>query len=154
MELLISKWLHIISATLLFGTGLGSAFYKWRTDKSGDIHAIAITNRNVVFADWLFTTPTVVLQPLTGIWLANLNGYNLFTPWILISIILFIIAGACWLPVVYLQIRMRNIAQECLTNHTPLPRFYHQLNKLWFWLGVPAFSAIVVVFALMVGRPS
>ncbi|KPJ96457.1 MAG: hypothetical protein AMJ53_00625 [Gammaproteobacteria bacterium SG8_11] len=154
MELLISKWLHIISATLLFGTGLGSAFYKWRTDKSGDIHAIAITNRNVVFADWLFTTPTVVLQPLTGIWLANLNGYNLFTPWILLSIILFMIAGACWLPVVYLQIRMRNIAQECLTNHTPLPQLYHQLNKLWFWLGIPAFSAIVVIFALMVGRPS
>lgn len=154
MDVLIIKWLHIISATLLFGTGLGSAFYKWRTDKSNDIHAIAVTNRNVVLADWLFTTPTVVLQPITGIWLANLNGYALSTPWLLLSIILFILAGACWLPVVYLQIRMRYIAQKCLGTNSPLPQRYHQLKNIWFWLGIPAFSAIVAVFALMVAKPS
>ena len=153
MDILFAKWLHIISATLLFGTGLGSAFYKWRTDKSGDIHAIAITNRNVVLADWLFTTPTVVLQPVTGLWLVSLHNYALSTPWILLSIILFIIAGACWLPVVYLQIKMRDISLECLHNNVPLPQRYHQLNNMWFRLGVPAFIAIIVVFALMVGKP-
>ena len=154
MEILIAKWLHIVSSTLLFGTGLGSAFYKWRTDKSKDISAIAITNRNVVLADWLFTTPTVVLQPVTGLWLMSLHGYALSTPWIALSIVLFVIAGACWLPVVYLQIRMRDIAQDCAINKIPLPQRYHQLNTLWFWLGVPAFTAIMVVFALMVGKPA
>ena len=154
MELLIAKWLHIISATLLFGTGLGSAFYKWRADKTNDLHAIAITNRNVVLADWLFTTPTVILQPATGLWLVSFQGYPLSTPWIVLSIILFVVAGACWLPVVYLQIKMRDIAQECGITNSPLPQQYHQLKTLWFWLGVPAFTAIIVVFALMVGKPA
>lgn len=147
------KWLHIVSATLLFGTGLGSAFYKWRTDKSKDIHAIAATNRNVVLADWLFTTPTVILQPATGIWLAIHHGYSLLTPWIIVSIILFLIAGACWLPVVYLQILMRDIAQDCLFHNTTLSHRYHQLSNWWFWLGIPAFIAIIIVFALMVVKP-
>lgn len=154
MDVLVIKWIHILSATLLFGTGLGSAFYKWRTDKTNDIHAIAITNRNVVLADWFFTTPTVIIQPATGFWLAYLHGYELSTPWITASIILFIVAGACWLPVVYLQIKMRDIAHEALTNHTQLPLRYHKLNTLWFWLGLPAFTAIMIVFTLMVGKPN
>lgn len=153
MEILLVKWLHILSATLLFGTGLGSAFYKWRTDCSDNLEAIAITNRNVVLADYLFTAPTVMLQPLTGLWLAQLNGYPLTTPWIVLSIILFLFAGACWLIVVVLQIKMRDIAQSCLTNHTNLPPYYKKLMKIWFYLGIPAFFAIILVFFLMVSTP-
>jgi uncharacterized membrane protein len=155
MEILLVKWLHIFSATLMFGTGLGSAFYKWRTDKSNNIDAITITNRNVVLADWLFTTPTVIIQPITGVLLANLYEYPLLTTsWLLFSIVLFIVAGACWLIVVYLQIKMRDIALQCQRDNSPLLQQYHQLARLWFWLGIPAFFAIVVVFMLMVTKPT
>lgn len=153
IELALIKWLHIVSATLLFGTGLGSAFYKWRADKSGDLHAIVITNRNVVLADWLFTSPTVILQPVTGVYLAILHAYSWSTPWLMWSIILFVFAGGCWLPVVYLQIKMRNLAAQCLESGDSLPSEYYQMARTWFRLGVPAFIAILLVFALMVGKP-
>ncbi len=110
MEYLVLKWVHILSATLLFGTGLGSAFYKLMTDQTGNLEAIAQTNRTVVLADWLFTTPTVILQPITGVWLALAVGYPLSSSWIVLSVLLYVIAGLCWLPVVYLQIRMRDLA--------------------------------------------
>ncbi|MEY2690650.1 MAG: hypothetical protein RL375_4850, partial [Pseudomonadota bacterium] len=101
------KTLHLLSMVLLFGTGLGSAYYKWMADRSGHVAHIAVTNRHVVLADWLFTTPTVILQPLTGLWMAHLAGWPLSTPWIAASLVLYALAGLCWLPVVWLQIRMR-----------------------------------------------
>ena len=112
MDYLLVKTLHILSATLLFGTGLGSVFYKWRADKSADLPAIAVTNKNVVLADWLFTTPTVILQPVTGVWMALSAGYPLTSSWLVLSIVLYIIAGLCWLPVVYIQILMRDISRS------------------------------------------
>lgn len=152
MEYLVIKYLHIISATLLFGTGLGSAFYKWRTDRSKDLAAIAVTNKNVVHADWLFTTPTVIVQPLTGLWLVNLQGHTFAESWLWLSITLFIIAGLCWLIVVYLQLKMRDISTVALNTQTELPDIYHRLAKIWFWLGIPAFASILLVFALMVSK--
>ena len=152
MEYLVIKYLHIISATLLFGTGLGSAFYKWRTDRSGDLAAIAVTNKNVVLADWLFTTPTVILQPLTGLWLIKHQGYSLAESWLSLSIMLFVIAGLGWLIVVYLQLKMRDISTVSLTTHTELPDIYHRLAKIWFWLGIPAFVCILLVYVLMVSK--
>ena len=153
MDILLLKWIHIVSSTILFGTGLGSAFFKWRTDSSGDLYAIAVTNRNVVVADWIFTTPAVMIQPLTGILLAHSHGYSLFTPWILISLVLFGIAGLCWIPVVVLQIKMRNIALWCLNKNTQLPIKYWNFAKAWFWLGIPAFISLFSVFFLMVVKP-
>ena len=153
MEYLVLKWLHIISATLLFGTGLGSAYYKFQTDRSGSTRAIAITNRNVVIADWIFTTPTIILQPLTGLGLIYVSGYSFSEPWVWISIVLFCIAGLCWLPVVYLQIVMRNLSEESLHGNNVLPEKYWHLARCWFWLGVPAFISIVAVFGLMVLKP-
>jgi len=154
MEYLVIKWLHILSATLLFGTGLGSAFYKWRADRSGNTHAIYITNRNVVLADWLFTTPTVLIQPITGFWLLHLLGLSVLEPWVMLSLILFISAGLCWLFVVYLQIKMRDIAYKTIPTKKALPLHYQQLAKIWFWLGIPAFTAIIMVYALMVIKPT
>lgn len=148
--LLWIKWIHVLSAILLFGTGLGSAFYKFLADRSGDLRAIVVTNRHVVLADWLFTTPTVVIQPVTGVLLAHLYGYSLLSPWLLMSYPLYGLAGVCWLPVVYLQIRMRNDAQQALLNNTMLPARYWRDAKTWFWLGVPAFSAMVLIVYLMV----
>ncbi len=149
MTYLILKYFHIISAILLFGTGLGSAFYKWMADRSGHINHIAITNKNVVLADWLFTTPTVIFQPISGIWMASLVGLPLTTPWIMYSLILYVIAGACWLPVVYLQIKMQKIANHALKQKKELPILYWKYAKLWFVLDIPAFIAMVLVVLLM-----
>lgn len=146
------KTLHILSMVLLFGTGLGSAFYKWMADRSGNLAHIAVTNRHVVLADWLFTTPTVIFQPLSGLWLLHLLDIPLHTPWIVASLLLYALAGICWLPVVWLQIRMRDLATRALANNAPLPSAYWRMARAWFWLGVPAFSAMVAVVALMVGK--
>jgi uncharacterized membrane protein len=148
------KTLHLLSMVLLFGTGLGSAFYKWMADRSGNLAHIAITNRHVVLADWLFTTPTVIWQPISGLWMVYLLGLPLSTPWIAISLGLFVLAGACWLPVVWLQIRMQRIAAAALAAQSALPPTYWRLARWWFWLGVPAFSAMVLVVALMVSKHS
>ncbi len=154
MEYLILKWVHILSATLLFGTGLGSAFYKFMTDRSGNLRAIAETNRIVVRADWLFTTPSVIVQPVTGIWLALAIGYPLTSSWLVLAMVLYVIAGLCWLPVVYLQIRMRDIARIAVEEGGALDARYAQFARIWFWLGVPAFSAIVVIYYLMIFKPT
>lgn len=153
MEYLLIKVFHILSATLLFGTGLGSAFYKWMADRSGDLHSIANTNRTVVTADWLFTTPTVIIQPVSGLWLASLTGVPLDQPWLVATIVLYVIAGGCWLPVVWLQIRMRDLANEALMQQQPLNERYYRYARIWFWLGVPAFIAMVIIFFLMVFKP-
>lgn len=150
MTYLTLKSLHILSMVLLFGTGLGSAFYKWMADRSGNVAHIAVTNRHVVMADWIFTTPTVIFQPISGIWMVYLLGLPLTTPWIATSLILYVLAGACWLPVVWLQIRMHKIAADAFAHKQPLPDTYWQMTRWWFWLGVPAFTAMVLVVLLMV----
>lgn len=153
MDYLFVKTIHIISATLLFGTGLGSAFYKWMADRSGDLPTIAKTNRTVVMADWLFTTPTVIIQPATGLWLVQSLGLPLDQAWIVIAIVLYTLAGGCWLPVVWLQIRMRDMADEALKRDAELGERYHRYARIWFILGVPAFVAMVAIYPLMVFKP-
>jgi uncharacterized membrane protein len=111
---------------------------------------IAATNRHVVWADWLFTTPTVIFQPLSGLWMAHLAGWPWASGWIAASLALYALAGACWLPVVWLQIRMRRLAEQALRVQAPLPPLYWRMARWWFWLGVPAFTAMVLVVALMV----
>jgi len=150
MEYLLIKWIHIISSTLLFGTGLGSAFYKYLADRSRQVSHIAIVNRHVVFADWLFTTPTIIIQPLTGLLLVYMAGYSLTSLWLLLSLLLYFIAGLCWLPVVVLQIRMRDLAEQAVEKNTALPEQYYRYARQWFYLGVPAFLAMIGIFFLMV----
>lgn len=147
------KWLHIMSATLLFGTGLGSAFYKYMTDRGGDLAAIATANRLVVLADWLFTLPTIILQPITGVLLALAVGYPLTSAWLVVSIVLYVVAGLCWLPVVYLQIVMRDQSAAALAARRPLDARYGRLMDVWFWLGVTAFVSLLIVYALMIFKP-
>ncbi|MCP3871160.1 MAG: DUF2269 domain-containing protein [Gammaproteobacteria bacterium] len=154
MDYALLKLIHILSATLLFGTGLGSAFYKWSADRGGNLAAIAQVNKTVVTADWLFTTPTVIIQPVTGLWLINLLGIPLDQPWIAATLVLYLIAGACWLPVVWLQIRMRDLSTAALQQSRALEEPYHYYARLWFWLGIPAFTAMVTIYFLMVFKPS
>ena len=150
MSYTLLKTLHILSMVLLFGTGLGSAFYKWMADRSGNVAHIAVTNRHVVLADWIFTTPTVIFQPISGLWMVYLLDLSLATPWIAASFFLFALAGVCWLPVVWLQIRMHKVAADALAQASPLPGIYWRMARWWFWLGVPAFTSMVLVVALMV----
>ncbi len=153
MEYLILKWVHILSAILLFGTGLGSAFYKHFTDRTGNVPAIAVTNRLVVWADWLITTPTIIVQPVTGFWMLHLINMPLNLLWVWLSLVLYFVAGACWLPVVVLQIRMRDLAEKSVFLRQPLGSEYFRMARTWFWLGVPAFAAMVAVVWLMVLKP-
>jgi len=154
MEYIIVKWLHILSSTLLFGTGIGSAFYMLFTSLSRDVRATAVVVRHVVLADWLFTTPTIIIQPLTGFYLIHLAGYPLTSRWIMWTIALYLLAGACWLPVVWLQIRMRGFAQDAVKAGTELPPIYWRYLRYWVLLGIPAFLSLVVVFYLMVAKPA
>ena len=147
------KYLHILSMVLLFGTGLGSAFYKWMADRSGNLAHIAVVNRHVVLADWIFTTPTVIFQPLSGLWMVYLLGLPLATPWITLSLGLYVFAGLCWLPVVWLQLKMRDMAIVADAEGTALPERYWRYAKRWELLGYPAFIAMMTVYFLMVLKP-
>lgn len=150
---LLVKVVHILSSTVLFGTGLGTAFFMWQSNRSSDIAAIAVTARHVVIADWLFTMPAMIAQPVTGLWLAFDGGYRLTEGWLVLSVALFVLAGACWLPVVWLQIRMRNLAAAARVAGESLPPLFHRHMRIWFALGWPAFFAILVIFFLMVLKP-
>lgn len=153
MEYLIVKWLHILSSTFLFGTGIGSAFYMLFSSLSRDVRAIAVVSRHVVRADWLFTATTVVFQPLSGFYMIHLAGYPLTSAWIVWSIALYLVAGACWLPVVWLQMRMRDMAQASARDNMALPALYWRYLRIWTALGIPAFFALVIVFYLMTAKP-
>ena len=150
MTYLLIKWLHVLSSTVLFGTGIGSAFYLLAASVQRDARVIAAVARYVVIADWLFTATTVILQPLSGGLMMHLAGLPLRTPWLLWSIVLYAVAVACWLPVVWLQMRMRDLAREAAERHAALPAGYWRAFRCWVALGVPAFLAFVAVFYLMV----
>jgi len=151
---LFIKWLHILSSTILFGTGIGIAFFKWIGDRSGDVRAVRLASERTVLADWVFTTPAVIAQPLSGLALAHLAGYPIMTGWVGASLYLYVFMGACWLPVVWLQLRMRALARGADDAHAPLPALYWRYARYWFWLGVPAFLALLGVYWLMVAKPT
>src|ERR671938_528411 len=146
-------WVHILSSTLLFGTGLGTAFHGWMAQRSGDLRALVVASRSVVLADWLFTAPAVVVQPVTGAWMARLAGIPLTTGWLALALGLYVLVGACWLPVVWLQVRMHAMARAALRAGEPLPARYHAHARWWFALGWPAFLAVLGIFYLMVFKP-
>ena len=148
------KVLHVVSATILFGTGLGIAFFKVTADGSGNVKAMRVVGERVVWADWLFTTPAIVVQAVTGVALARIAGFQLSSGWVLAAIVLYCIAGACWLPVVWLQIRMRDLARAAEQAQAAVGERYWRYARLWFWLGVPAFAAVLGVFVLMVLKPA
>ena len=149
----ILKWAHIVSSTVLFGTGLGTAFHGLASNLRGDLRGIVVANKNVVLADWIFTSPAVVVQPVTGVLLALEEGFPLDAPWLLASVGLYVFVGCCWLPVVWLQIRMARIAEGCLSSGASLPPIYRRYFGWWFALGWPAFIAMLAIFWLMVAKP-
>ncbi|HEX8404118.1 MAG TPA: DUF2269 domain-containing protein [Duganella sp.] len=154
MEYLAVKWMHILSATLMFGTGFGTAFYMFFVNRTGNVQAMAVVTRLVAKADWWFTTPSVILQPLSGFWMVHLAGFPLSSRWIVWSFALYLLAGACWLPVVWLQLKMRDMAAQAAATGVPLPARYWRYEKIWTALGFPAFIGLLVVYWLMVHKPA
>ncbi|WP_316354573.1 DUF2269 family protein [Candidatus Trichorickettsia mobilis] len=150
----IVKTIHIISATILFGTGLGIAFFMWWANKTGDLAAKVYAAKTTVLADFLFTTPSVIIQPISGVILIKLVGYDFSDLWLVLTYIGYIVAGICWLPVVWIQIKLRNIALKTQAINEELPTEYYKLFKLWFYLGWPAFISLVIIFFLMVIKPT
>lgn len=146
------KWLHILSAAVLFGTGLGTALYMWLAHRTGDARTIAAVFRMGVRVDWVFTGGAGLLQPITGIALLRLAGYDPWAPWLVWSYALYLLAFACWAPVVWLQIKCRDLAATAVRDGTPLPEAYHRAMRAWFVLGWPAFVALLVVYWLMLAR--
>ena len=154
MEYFIAKFLHIIGAAVLLGTGAGIAFFMLVAHRTGDAKVIAGVARIVVIADFIFTASAVVAQPVTGVWLARAAGYALTDSWIVVSIALYVVTGLFWLPVVWMQMRMRDLAAESVASGNPLPAEYHTLFRWWFAFGFPAFGAVVAIFWLMITRPA
>lgn len=148
------KWLHIVSSTVLFGTGFGIAFFFVRAQRTGNVAIIASVGRDVVLADAVFTAAAVVIQPASGMVLALMAGYPLSSPWLLLSIAMYFLVGACWLPVVWLQIWMRDLAVAAATSSSPLPVEYKKYYRWWVALGWPAFIGVLFIFYLMVAKPS
>ncbi|CAB3650001.1 hypothetical protein CEY09_15815 [Achromobacter marplatensis] len=149
------KTLHILSSVLLVGTGFGTAFYLFFANRTGSIPAIAAVSKLVVRADLWFTTPAVVFQPLSGLWLAHAAGWQWTTPWVTLSIALYLLAGVCWLPVVWLQYEMAKMAAAAhAAGDTALPARYWRFAQWWERLGYPAFLAMVGVYFLMVLKPA
>lgn len=153
MEYILVKYLHILSATVLFGTGLGTAFQMWVAHRGDNVQAIAQVASNVVLADYLFTTPAVIIQPATGIALVWMAGLDPVAPWLVATYLLYAVAGLCWLPVVWLQIRIRDLARAAAQTNNGLPEAYYRYMRLWFILGWPAFAAVAAIFWLMVSKP-
>jgi uncharacterized membrane protein len=147
------KFIHIISSTILFGTGIGSAFYMFVANRKKEISGIYFATRNVVIADFIFTTPAIIIQIISGIFLVINVGYNFSDLWIKWGLILYFFTGACWLPVVWIQIQMRNMAKIALENKTVLPNRYWILDKYWIALGCLAFLAMMIIFYLMIVKP-
>jgi len=148
------KFVHILSSTILFGTGIGTAFQMWAVNRTQDARAIAAVARNVVLADLYFTTPAVIIQPLSGAYLITIAGIDWTASWLVLAYVLYVVTGACWLPVVGIQIRLRDLAEAANRAGTALPAEYPRLMRWWFRLGWPAFLSVAIIFWLMIATPT
>jgi uncharacterized membrane protein len=151
--LLILRWLHVVGATVLLGTGAGIAFFMLMAHRTRDPHLIAHVAGVVVIADTLFTLSAVVAQPVTGTLLAYRMGWTLQDGWLTLSIVLFVLTGLFWLPVVWIQMELRRLAEEAARTRSGLPARYDRLFRIWFACGIPAFAAVLAIIWLMIARP-
>lgn len=154
MSYLLVKWIHVVSATVLFGTGIGTAFYMFMANRRGNASEIYSAARTVVLADFIFTAPSAIVQLVTGVMLVQIAGYSFSDLWVWLSLILYVFAGACWLPVIALQFRMRDLAKTASDTGEPLPDHFRTLDRWWIVLGSLAFPALLIVLFLMVFKPT
>ncbi|MEO1028453.1 MAG: DUF2269 domain-containing protein [Pseudomonadota bacterium] len=147
------RWAHVLGATVLIGTGAGIAFFMLMAHRTREPKLIAHTAGIVVIADWIFTASAVIIQPITGVWLAYLIGWPIFSGWVFISLLLYVFIGVFWLPVVWIQKEMRDLARAASASNAALPQRYDRLFRIWFACGFPAFAAILVILWLMLMKP-
>jgi uncharacterized membrane protein len=148
------KFLHILGAAVLFGTGIGIAFFMVMAHRTRKPALVAHVAGTVVVADFLFTATAVILQPVTGLWLAYLVGWRLTEGWIILSATLYVFAGLFWMPVVWIQMRLRDLARVAAAAGEPLPSDYRRLYHIWFAAGFPAFGAVLAIYWLMLAKPA
>jgi uncharacterized membrane protein len=151
---LVLKYLHVIGAAILLGTGAGIAFFMLMAGRTGNADFVGRTAAVVVVADLIFTATAVIAQPVTGYFLLRETGISLNDGWVVGSLILYLIAGIFWLPVVWMQMRMRDLALRAAAAGEGLPEEYHRLFRLWFAFGFPAFGSVMLIFWLMIAKPS
>jgi uncharacterized membrane protein len=150
----VLKFVHVIGACVLLGTGAGIAFFMLVAHLTGQAMTVAAVSRIVVLADFVFTATAVILQPVTGVWLAYEVGYPLTEGWLVLSITLYILTGAFWLPVVWMQMQMRDLAVQAAKTQSALPARYNRLFWTWFAFGFPAFGAVIAILWLMIAKPA
>jgi uncharacterized membrane protein len=149
----ILRWMHVIGATVLFGTGAGIAFFMLMAQRTGRPEIVAHVAGTVVVADAVFTAAAVIVQPISGVLLARASGWSLSEGWIVLSLLLYVVTGLFWLPVVWIQIRIRNLARQAAIDTGPLPAEEKRLFRIWFACGFPAFAAVLAILWLMITRP-
>jgi uncharacterized membrane protein len=147
------KYLHVLGAIVILGTGSGIAFFMLMAHRTADVAFIARTAAVVVIADMIFTLSAVILQPLSGALLMMLSATSLAERWLMISLALYALAGAFWIPVVLMQIEMRNLARRAAEKCEPLPARYFSLFRRWFAFGIPGFGSVMVILWLMIAKP-
>jgi uncharacterized membrane protein len=152
-DYLVLKFLHLIGTAVLLGTGAGIAFFLLLAHRTNNAATVAAVAQIVVIADFLFTATAVVVQPVTGVLLAVEIGFSLHESWIVLSILLYLVTGAFWIPVVFMQIRMRDLAEAATRKGQALPVEYHRLFRRWFAFGFPAFGAVLAIIWLMIAKP-
>ena len=149
----IIKYLHVLGAIVILGTGSGIAFFMLMAHRSGDVAFIARTAATVVIADLLFTLSAVVLQPVSGGLLMMLSATSISEPWLMAALGLYATAGLFWIPVVFMQMEMRDLARAAAANGTPLPARYFALFRRWFLFGIPGFGSVMGILWLMIAKP-
>lgn len=149
----LTKTIHIISSTILFGTGLGTAFFMFCSRFASDLHEKYFATRTAVLADWIFTTPAVIVQPLTGILLIRFGGYAPMSLWLTATYILYLLVGLLWLPVVWIQIKLRDMLAHSIKTGEALPPLYDKMFNMWITCGAHAFLGVLAIFFLMVIKP-
>ncbi len=149
----IVKYLHLLGAIVILGTGTGIAFFMLMAHRSRDPGFVARTAATVVIADMLFTLSAVVLQPITGGWLMVLSNTTFAEPWLVTSLLLYAVAGLFWIPVIFMQIEMRDLAQAATAQGAPLPPRYFTLFRRWFAFGIPGFGSVMIILWLMIAKP-
>lgn len=147
-------YLHVIGAAVLFGTGAGIAFFMVMSQRGKDPKTIAHVAGTVVIADTIFTATAAVAQPITGYVLARMQGWPLTEGWVMWALILYVVVGVFWLPVVWIQIQLRNMARDATLRGAELPDRYHRLYRVWFAFGFPAFAAVMAILWLMITKPA
>ena len=150
----ILRFVHVVGSAVLFGTGAGIAFFMVMAHRTRDAATVSHVAGTVVIADALFTATAVVLQPVTGAWLALVVGWPLSEGWIVLSLVLYVVTGLFWLPVVFIQLRLRDLARSASAAGDALPPAYFRLYRVWFAFGFPAFLSVAAIFWLMLNRPA